>query len=114
MIKGAGENNDTEFIWKEVKNMRIEAYNNVSQIYKTQSTKRINNVNVAAYQPDQLSISSFGKDLQSVKQALSNVPDVREDVVAPIKAEIASGSYNVDSGDFASKLIEKYQEKYVF
>ena len=45
---------------------------------------------------------------------MSNASDIREDKVAPLKASIAQGTYNVDNGDFASKLIEKYQEKYVF
>ena len=94
--------------------MRIEAYSNINRIYPTKSVGKPANVSRTAYQPDQLSISSFGKDLQSVRAAVSNAPDIRTDKVDPIKTGIASGSYNVDNGDFASKLIAKYQEKYVF
>ena len=67
-----------------------------------------------AYQPDSIQISSFGKDLQTVRQALSGVPDVREDRIKPIKEQLAAGTYSVDNNDFASKLLEKYQEKVVF
>ncbi|MBQ8971031.1 MAG: flagellar biosynthesis anti-sigma factor FlgM [Lachnospiraceae bacterium] len=94
--------------------MRIEAYNNVNQIYKPKSVGKPGSVSKTSYQPDQLSISSFGKDLQSVRAAVASASDIREDKVAPLKASIAQGTYNVDNGDFASKLIEKYQEKYVF
>ncbi|MBQ7563259.1 MAG: flagellar biosynthesis anti-sigma factor FlgM [Lachnospiraceae bacterium] len=94
--------------------MRIEAYNNVNQIYKPKSVGKPGTVNKTSYQPDQLSISNFGKDLQSVRAAVANTSDIREDRVAPLRASIASGNYSVDNGDFASKLIEKYQEKYVF
>ena len=53
-------------------------------------------------------ISSIGKDIQTVKQAVANTPDVREDVTAPIKAKIQNGTYEVSSDDFASKLMAAY------
>ncbi len=94
--------------------MRIEGYSGVNQIYKTQNVSRVNAVSKAAYQPDSIQISSLGKDIQSARQAVLNTPDIREDKVEPIKAEINSGTYSVDNSDFASRLLEKYQEKYVF
>ena len=94
--------------------MRIEGYNGVNQIYKPKNVSRPNAVGRTAYQPDSIQISSFGKDLQTVRQALSNVPDVREDRIQPIKEQLAAGTYSVDNSDFASKLLEKYQEKVVF
>ncbi len=87
--------------------MRIEAYSQINQIYstkKTMSTSKTNSVS----RTDQVQISSFGKDLQTLKQAVANAPDVREDVTAPIKASINSGTYQVSSSDFADKLMEKY------
>ncbi|MCR5790769.1 MAG: flagellar biosynthesis anti-sigma factor FlgM [Lachnospiraceae bacterium] len=94
--------------------MRIEAYNNVSQIYKPQAKTKVNNVKKTAYQPDQLQISNFGRDLQAVKQAVSGAPDIREDLTSSIQSRLNAGTYNVDTGDFAEKLMAKYQEKYVF
>ena len=33
---------------------------------------------------------------------------MREEVVAPIKEQIDNGTYEVDTDDFAGKLLEKY------
>ena len=87
--------------------MRIEAYNQIGQIYtakKTYGTQKTNTVS----RTDQVHISSIGKDIQTVKQAVANTPDVRENVTAPIKAKIQNGTYEVSSDDFASKLMAAY------
>jgi len=87
--------------------MRIEAYNQIGQIYtakKTYGTQKTNTVS----RTDQVHISSIGKDIQTVKQAVANTPDVRENVTAPIKAKIQNGTYEVSPDDFASKLMEAY------
>ncbi|HCM91661.1 MAG TPA: flagellar biosynthesis anti-sigma factor FlgM [Lachnospiraceae bacterium] len=87
--------------------MRIEAYNQIGQIYtakKTYGTQKTNTVS----RTDQVHISSIGKDIQTVKQAVANTPDVRENVTAPIKAKIQNGTYEVSPDDFASKLMAAY------
>ncbi len=94
--------------------MRIDGFSGINQIYKPQSVARTGKVGRTAYQPDSLEISSFGKDLQTVRQAVAGTPDIRDEKIAPIKASISAGTYNVDNSDFASRLIEKYQEKVVF
>jgi negative regulator of flagellin synthesis FlgM len=90
--------------------MRIEAYNQVQQIYsnsrinKPQAAKKTNEIR------DTVSFSSIGKDIQVAKQAVSAAPDVREDVVARLKTAIKNGTYNVSGEDFADKLLAKYEE----
>ena len=90
--------------------MRIEAYSQVQQIYynnkvnKTQAAKKTNDIR------DTVSFSSIGKDIQVAKQAVSATPDVREDVVASLKAAIKNGTYNVSGEAFADKLLAKYEE----
>lgn len=87
--------------------MRIDAYNQISQVYgvngkmKTQATSK-------AYKKDQVEISNFGRDLQVAKQAVKGAPDVREDVVAKFKKQINDGTYDVDNESFADKLMEKF------
>ena len=90
--------------------MRIEAYNMVSQVYGTQKPHKAQGT-AKVSRMDEVQISSFGKDLQTAKQAVKNAPDVRESVMAPIKASINAGTYAVSSEDFASKLLAKYEEK---
>lgn len=89
--------------------MRIEAYTQVQQLYQTQKTARPKSVEKKGFS-DQLQISSMGRDIQSAKAALKSTPDVRADVVAPIKEQIQNGTYEVDVNSFADKLFAKYEE----
>ena len=96
---------------KESAVMRIEAYNQVAQIYstnKTTATKPADKVKAAA--KDSVQLSSFGKDIQVAKQAVAEASDIREDKVAEMKAKYANGNVSVDTGDFASVLLDKYQQ----
>ena len=89
--------------------MRIEAYTQVQKLYDTNKTKKAV-VGSSANASDKLQISSLGKDIQWAKQAVAESSDIREDVVAPIKARILSGTYEVSADSFADKLIQKYEE----
>lgn len=93
--------------------MRIEAYNAVSQIYSANKPKAVSKAS-SSYGMDQVQISSIGKDIQTLKQAVVNAPDVRQDKTIPIKAAINNGTYQVSNDDFASKLMAKYEEKLGF
>ncbi len=88
--------------------MRIEAYNQVNQIYQSQKIKKTEKTG-KTNRMDQVQISSLGKDIQTLKQAVKDSPDIREELTTPLKEKIKAGTYNVDGGDFASKLLEKYE-----
>lgn len=89
--------------------MRIEAYTQVQQIYQAQNTKKNQKTSSKRFS-DQVQISSVGKDIQTAKTAMANTPDIREELVAPLKARIQAGTYHVSSESFAQKMIEKYEE----
>lgn len=89
--------------------MRIEAYTQVQQLYNTKKTSRPQTT-ARTGATDKLQISSFGKDIQTAKAAVSGSSDIREDVVAPIKARVQSGTYEVSNESFADKLFAKYEE----
>ncbi len=88
--------------------MRIEAYNQVAQLYKTNKASGSKPVGKAGMGRDEVQISSFGRDYQVAKKAVAEASDVREDKVAEMKTKLESNNYQVDTGDFASKLLEKY------
>lgn len=88
--------------------MRIDAYNQVAQIYKTNKTGKVTTASSAASARDEVQISSFGRDYQIAKQAVQEASDIRTDKVADLKAKVAAGNYHVDNGDFANKLLAKY------
>lgn len=89
--------------------MRIEAYNQVQQLYKAKKPTQVNKSAGTSF-ADQLQISSMGKDIQTAKAAVKASPDVREDITAPIKASLDAGTYEVSVESFAEKLFAKYQE----
>lgn len=89
--------------------MRIEAYNQVQQLYNTRKPGQVKHTAGTGLK-DQVQISSMGKDFQTVKAAVAAAPDVREDVTAPIKASMDAGTYEVSVDSFADKLMKKYEE----
>jgi negative regulator of flagellin synthesis FlgM len=89
--------------------MRVEAYNQVQQIYQTPKKSKSQQIG-SATQTDQLQISSFGKEFHLAKGAVASAPDIREDVTAPIKARIQNGTYGVDNMAFAEKLLSRFDE----
>ena len=88
--------------------MRIDAYNQIAQIYKTKKNGKVTAASSVASARDEVQISSFGRDYQIAKQAVQEASDIRTDKVADLKANVKAGTYQVDNGDFASKLLAKY------
>lgn len=89
--------------------MRIEAYNQVQQLYQANRTNKTQK-SASVTRTDKVQISSFGKDIQTARAALSATPDIREELTAPIKARIQDGTYEVSNESFAEKLMKKYEE----
>ena len=87
--------------------MRIDAYNRVQQLYSKTSTTSLKKEKSRSFS-DQLQISNTGKDIQTAKQAVAGAADVREDLVASIKERLDAGTYQVNTDDFADRLLERY------
>ena len=87
--------------------MRIDAYNRVQQLYSKTSTTSLKKEKSRSFS-DQLQISNTGKDIQTAKQAVTGTADVREDLVASIKERLDAGTYQVNTDDFADRLLERY------
>ena len=88
--------------------MRIDAYNQIAALYKTTEPSKAAGTAEISSARDQVQISRAGKDYQIAKQAVAAASDIREDKVAELKSSIKSGNYDVDTGDFASKLLASY------
>lgn len=89
--------------------MRIDAYSQIQQMYNVSkpAAKTAKAPQGGSFM-DKLNISSAGKDMQVAKNAVAEAPDVRMDKVEHFKSMLANGSYNVDSEDFAERMIEKF------
>ena len=68
--------------------MRIDAYNQIAQVYKTTSAAKLQKTENARHGRDEVQISSFGRDYQIAKQAVTEAADIREDKVAELKAKL--------------------------
>ena len=90
--------------------MRIEAYNQVQQIYSNNKVNKTQQTKKTSDERDTVSFSSIGKDIQVAKQAVKATPDVREDLVASLKAAVKNGTYDVSGEAFADKLLAKFEE----
>lgn len=87
--------------------MRIDAYNQVSQLYQATKPKKVSGLNETK-KTDQCQISQSGKDYQAAKNAISQMPDVREEKVQSLKEEISSGTYNVSAQEIAEAMTSRF------
>lgn len=88
--------------------MRIDSFAQITSMYNLgKNNKQVKSESSKSFS-DQLQISSVGKDIQTAKQAVAGVSDVREDIVFDLKSKIEAGTYSVDSDSFAERLFEKY------
>ncbi|MBF0566955.1 MAG: flagellar biosynthesis anti-sigma factor FlgM [Nitrospirae bacterium] len=58
-------------------------------------------------QSDRVSLSSTAKGLDDMKQAIRQMPDVREDKVRAISGSIDNGTYKIDSSAIADKMMQE-------
>ncbi len=89
--------------------MRVEAYNQVQQLYQTKKVNKTRQTSGASH-TDQLQFSSLGKDIRAAQAAVAGTPSIREELTASIKAQMQNGTYKVDNGSFANKLLQKKAE----
>ena len=86
--------------------MRI-ANNNAMRTFEIQRSERHaapERANKIEERADMLTLSSKAKDFALASKAIANTPDIREDKVQSIKAQIEAGAYNVTGMDVANKL----------
>lgn len=87
--------------------MRIDAMNQVSQMYQTNRTKKVSGENKLSF-ADTLELSQAGKDMQVAKAAVAAAPAVRENRVAEIKAAMENGTWSVSDDELAEKLLGSF------
>ena len=56
---------------------------------------------------DRVLLSPMARDIQSATNQLQDIPDVRNDRVAQIRQQIASGSYRVDTAKIARNIMSE-------
>ena len=92
--------------------------NNVQTVYETQQVQRTSGLGITgvakvskvAGKKDDIALSEVAKEFQSVRQVLQALPDIRQEKVSHIQAQMASGTYSVSSADIANKIIDDYND----
>ena len=87
--------------------MRIDAYNAVSQVYKTSAYAKDKSIAVKKTEKDKYELSDTAKVYKVAKSAVASTSDVRMDMVNDVKARIQAGTYNISSEDVADKILDR-------
>ncbi len=83
---------------------RISGQYNSEALNSRKTRRSVSYSNNYAQESDNADISSFGSLLAKVNAEMKNIPEIREDVVASLKAQIDSGSYNPPLDKVANAL----------
>lgn len=54
---------------------------------------------------EKVSFSKKAKEIQQIKKIVDETPDVRNDKIVELKAQIAGGNYNIPSGKIADRIM---------
>ena len=54
---------------------------------------------------EKVDLSTMAKEIQKAKVEVSKLPDVREEKVQEIKAQVEKGTYNVSGEQIANKMV---------
>ena len=81
----------------------------IIHLYKTNSQPTANadkHSNKTASVPEEkVSLSAQAQDVQNIKKAINELPDVRQEKVDALKEQIHQGTYNVNGEKVAQKMI---------
>ena len=89
--------------------MRIESYQKINKLYTSEKTSGVKQ-NTVTSKNDKLEISQTALDYQIAKKAVSEVEDVRDELISKVKNKINSDGYSVSADDFANKVIDSYNK----
>lgn len=93
--------------------MKIQGHPHLQQIMKAygKSAPKTAKTSGLKFEEDKIEISSQAREIQVAMKALKELPDIREDKVRDIRAQIQSGSYHPTGEDVAEKLLERLEGK---
>lgn len=81
----------------------------IIHLYKTNSQPTANTdkqINGTASVPEEkVSLSAQARDVQNIKKAIEELPDVRQEKVDALKEQIHQGTYDVNGEKVAQKMI---------
>lgn len=86
---------------------RLLSYSPLERSGNTASTVTSDTAVVRSVPAARVDISVTAQDVQRVTELIKRLPDVREDRVQALKAQIENGTYHVSSEDIADLIIRR-------
>jgi len=91
--------------------VKVNNYGNIKDVMKAYQTRK-NEGTSRKDAPvkggeDTLELSVQAREIQEVKSALKDMPEIREEKVQQLKREIAGGTYRADARKIAEGIIEE-------
>jgi negative regulator of flagellin synthesis FlgM len=77
----------------------------IQQYTVSKSVKQESRNNAVPPQGEKVELSGNVKDMQNIKKAIDELPDVREDKVLGLKKQIQEGTYNINGEKIAGKML---------
>ena len=84
-----------------------ELLNRAKELNRNSDAEQKDNANKADDGKDKITVSGKAKEINELRNLISNMPDIRSDRVDAIKKAIDSGEYNVDAREVAGKMLDE-------
>ena len=88
--------------------MIVNSISRVYGVYQPRSTRNSERVSRAEEKRDYVALSTQARDFQTIRKALSGVPDIRKERVAELKKLYDAGEYHVNAEAIAEKMVSNY------
>ncbi|HLJ56770.1 MAG TPA: flagellar biosynthesis anti-sigma factor FlgM [Chthonomonadaceae bacterium] len=86
---------------------RLLAYTPTDRVDRSSGVAVVDSPAARTSPAAQVEISTSAQDIQRIKDVIAQLPDVREDRVQALKAQVESGTYHVSSEDIADLMIRR-------
>jgi negative regulator of flagellin synthesis FlgM len=90
--------------------LQNEALKNAKGTAPRSTSGPTNEATKSAAQGDTFQLSSRHGEVQSLAAQAANVPEVRTERVAPLKAKVERGGYQPDSGKIADAMLAEHKQ----
>ncbi|MBP7765342.1 MAG: flagellar biosynthesis anti-sigma factor FlgM [Deltaproteobacteria bacterium] len=78
----------------------------IQHYQRNESAAAATDQQTAAMKPEEkVHLSTTAREIQKAKVAVSELPDIREEKVQAIKAQVEKGTYNVSGEQIAEKMV---------
>ncbi|MGA3207219.1 MAG: flagellar biosynthesis anti-sigma factor FlgM [Syntrophales bacterium] len=81
----------------------VQQYQKTEKVQEESSAK----VDGSAAPEEKVNLSTKARDIQQLRDAVSQLPDVREDKISELKDQVDTGTYDVNGQKIAEKMVSE-------